>query len=363
MGIFARYLISEILKTLFPIWLSLGFLLYILEWLAQVFRIQAPASIILLLYAYKMPSHLQLVFPIAVLLSILLVLGSMNRNREIVAAQSFGNSTFRLIVPCFAAVFIAGIANYWVMNSLAPWGMRHHYDMEDRYVNRVPSRFSQIRQDKIWYRNRDILYNVGHFATAKDELYDVTIYTFDESFQIAQIIRAAMATWNGKNWTLTNGTIALTDKRLQTPISEPFKTRTTRLIEDPKSLKRIEFNPETMGEWELLRAINRHHALGINTARWEVVFHSRLSFFLISVVFLLLALPLSLKYRRSGTVGRDTVFVATLCLSYWLAYNFSVNLGNMGKVNPVVASWTPSLIFLFGAIIYINTLKLKSLSE
>jgi len=363
MGILARYIMSEIFKLMIPIWLVLAFLILIMEWLANLFKENASTSTILLLYSYKLPTYLQLVFPVAVLFSCLAVFGSMNRNREIVAAQSLGTTVRRLWLPAVAAIALASLPYLWLTTEVAPWGMRRHYETYDQKVLHVPSRFSQIRQEKIWYRNQDILYNVRYFASDKNELYDVTIYTFDDNFQIAQTIYANSATWNGSNWVLSDGTINLTDKRLEFPLSQKFKTRSTSLIEEPKTLKRVEFNAETMGQGELGRAIKRHHALGINTVKWEVSYQSRFSFFLISFIFLFLAFPRALRFRRGSGAARDGVFVAGVCLTYWLLFNLGINLGNAGKLNPVLAAWGPSLIFMIGVYFYNRSRNLRTESE
>jgi lipopolysaccharide export system permease protein len=364
MGIFSRYLLGELLKMIFPIWFGLGFLMFVLEWLARVFKVVAPVSTVLIMYAYKIPSHLQLVFPLSVLISSMIVLGALNRNREAVAAQSLGLSVKAILIPCIMAASVVGAVNYWVMDHLAPWGMRKYYELEDEYVYRVPSRFLLVRQDKIWYRNRDVLYNVGHFSPTENELYDVSIFSFDSNFHISQTIYAAKAEWTGDGWKLSNGVSSITDKELSTPLSESFEFRTTHLIEDPKALKRVDFNPDTMSQAELFKSIRRHRALGINTARWEVLFHSRLSFFMIAFVFLILSVPLTLRFSRSDAgVGRDATFVSGVCLLYWLLFNFSVNLGNTGKFPPILAAWGPSVLFMIGGIFYLNTLNLKSLSR
>jgi len=363
MGILSRYIVLEILKLLFPIWLSIGFLLFILEWLAQVFKIHADAFTVLILYAYKIPSHLQLTFPIAVLLSVLIVLGGMNRNRELVAAQSVGVQKWKILAACLMALFFSSMAYAFVVNNLAPWGMRKHYETVDAKVNKVPSRFLQIRQEKIWYRNKDVLYKVRYFEPQKNELYDVTIYTFDEDFHIAQTIFAAKAAWDGQGWILSDGITNITDKRLSTPVAEKFKTKKTKLIEAPKTLKRIDFNAETMTQKELSRAIDRHRALGINTAQWEVVFHSRLSFFLIAFVFLLLAFGMSTRFSRTGGVAKDTVFVVTVSMLYWLVFSFGVNLGNNGKLNPIASAWAPSILFLLIVSAYLKSRTFKSQSD
>jgi len=352
MGILWAYIIREILVVLFPVWAALGFLLFVLEWLAQVFNLKTTAGTALLLYLYKIPSHLQLVFPVAVLFACLAALGAMNRAREIVAAQSFGISSRKILLPVLSAVALASLPYYWVTDHLAPWGMLKHYELLDTRVKQVPSRFSQVRQEKIWYRNQEVLYNVGFFAAEKNELHNVTIYTFDDDFHVVQTITAAKATWNGNNWVLSDGSISLLDRRLETPLVEPFRTRSTRLIEDPRTLKRVEFNAETMNQSELHSAIARHRALGINTAQWEVLFHSRFTFYLISFIFVLLAFPRALRFSRVGSAAKDGVFVAGTCLAYWILFTFGANLGNAGRLNPVFSVWAPPLVFLVGVALY-----------
>ena len=361
MGILGRFIFKEILKTLLPVWFALGFLLFLLEWLAQVFTIKASAMTVFMLYAYKAPSHLQIVFPIAVIVSVLIVLGGMNRNREVVAAQSVGFKPLQLIAPVALAVAFGACIDYVVLDKVAPWGMRRHYETMDEKVENKASRFLQVRQEKIWYRNRDILYNVGYFAADRNELFDVTIYTFDESFHIAQTIFSQSADWDGKSWILHDGTINLTDRRLQTPVSEKFDSRKTRLIEAPSSLKRVEFYAETMGQSELHHAIKRQRFLGINTNRWEVVYHSRFSMIFVSLAFLLLAFPMSLKFsRQGGSRAKDFVVVLALAMTYWTVFSYCINMGNNGKMGSALSAWLPAIVLFFVVLVYVNSQRLSA---
>lgn len=364
MGILGRQIIKELLRVLIPCWLALGLLLFVLEWLAQVFNISTDAGTALVLYFYKVPSHLQLVFPVAVIFSSLVVLGAMNRAREIMAAQSLGYSRWAIIGPTFIAIAVMSALHFWVAGYMAPWGMKKHYELYDTAVLKKAPRFSQIRQEKIWYRNQEVLYNVRYFEPEKNELYDVTIYTFDDDFHIAQTIYANKAAWNGQNWILSDGNISLTDKRLETPVSEPFKTRSTRLIDNPKNLMRVDVGADVANQSELRSLIKRYQALGINTARLEVVYQSRFSFVLVSFIFLLLAFPRALRFRRSHAgVAKDGVFVVGVCMTYWLIFNVGVNLGNTSKVSPLVGAWGPSLVLLVGIILYNRTRTLKTDTE
>jgi lipopolysaccharide export system permease protein len=351
-GILARYIIEEVLKLLFPIWFGMSFIIFLLEWLARVFRVPAGAATVLQLYVAKIPSYMQLVFPAAVLLSCLIVLGAMNRSLEVVAVQAMGMKRRNILFPLFAAIAIASAPYYLVATYFAPMGLRAHYTIYDTKVMGQASRFSQVRQEKIWYRNQDILYNVGFFDPFKQELYDVTLYTFDEDFYISQTIYAKRARWLETYWELQDGVITLTDKHLETPVTQNFDKRTTRLIENPKNLKRFDFNAETMTQVQLGQNISKYKSLGINTAEWEVIYHGRLSFMLISFVFVLLAFPRSLKFHRTGSPAKDVVFVAAICLVYWLFYNYLMQLGMESRLHPIMAAWAPSILFLLGIIFY-----------
>ena len=346
MGTLSRYIIRELLKMIFPIWIALSLLLYVLEWLAQVFNVKGGPLTAAIFYAFKIPSHMAIVFPVAVLFSCLSVLGGMNRNREIVALQSVGYKPRTVLLACLAAVAIASVPYFFITNTIAPMAMHAHYEYEDTQIKKIPSRFSQVRNQRVWYRNQDVLYNVGYFDLEKNKLYDATIYTFDDQFHVAQMIQAKSADWNGQNWILKDGVVSLTDTRLEAPVTESFNTRSTRLIEEPKTLKRSEFNAETMTQSELRSTIQRYKALGINTAKWEVTFQSRYSFYLIGFVFDFFAVPAAFRFRRAGGLGRDGLFVSIVCLVYWLLYNFGVNMGQTGKLSPVTAAWAPTIVYV-----------------
>ncbi len=363
MGILGRYVIKEILKIQVPLWLSLGFFIFLLEWMGSAFAGKGDVGTVLMIYVYKIPAHLQLVFPISVLFAFLLVFGQMARNRETVAAQSMGYTRRKIFIPALVALAFASIPFYFVMNVFAPIGMKKHLDLYDTHVRGRSAGGAQVRREKIWYRNQDVLYTISYFSPESAELFGVTIYTFDESFHIAQSVYAEKAKWEKDHWLLSNGRVYVSDKRLRSPVLETFEKRQTKLIEAPSELKRVDWSPDTLTQNELWRAIEHSKALGVNTAKWETSYHARWSFFAVAFVFILLALPRVTRFHRSGGAAKDGVFVATVCLIFWVFFNFGINLGNAGRLPPIVAAWLPTILFTAGVFVYNRSLTLKNLSE
>jgi|GEM_PF-1061000 len=364
MGILGRYVIKEILKIQLPLWLSLGFLIFLLEWVGRSLSSGGDPWIQFLFYLVKTPSYLQLVFPISVLFAFLMVFGQMARNREIVALQSFGYSNWKVLLPALCALGLATVPFYMVMNHLAPAGLKKHYEIYDQEIRKGGgSRYQQVRQKKIWYRNQDVLYTIHYFDPKAAELFGVTIYTFDSDFHIAQSLYAEKASWKKDHWLLEKGRIYVSDKRLRTPIIEPFVNRRSQLIEAPSQLKRVDWTSESLSQPELSAAISHSKALGINTAEWETMWHSRWSFFSVAFVFVLLAFPRATRFHRAKGASKDGVFVAVVCMIYWLLFNFGVNLGNSGRLPPILAAWLPTVLFVTGVYYYNRSQTLRDTSD
>src|SRR5579862_7719610 len=66
---------------------------------------------------YIMPAFLELTFPMAVLLGVLLGFGRMSGDRELIAARACGISLYRLAIPVIAvAVVVYAIASWFAFS-------------------------------------------------------------------------------------------------------------------------------------------------------------------------------------------------------------------------------------------------------
>jgi len=76
----------------------------------------------------------------------------------------------------------------------------------------------------------------------------------------------------------------------------------------------------------------------------KLAFHRHITYPLANLVLLLLALPLAVHFERGGRMGRLLLAIA-LCAGYTLADLAFQSLGKHGFVHPVVAAWSPTLLF------------------
>src|SRR5712692_1139059 len=77
------------------------------------------------LIGYIMPAFLELTFPMAVLLGVLMGFGRMSGDRELIAARACGMSLYRLAVPVLGFAIVIWAISSWLAFSVRPWANSH----------------------------------------------------------------------------------------------------------------------------------------------------------------------------------------------------------------------------------------------
>lgn len=83
-----------------------------------------------------------------------------------------------------------------------------------------------------------------------------------------------------------------------------------------------------------------------------VAFHTHFTFPLANLVLLLLAVPFAVFFERGGKTARVAMSIV-VCALYLIVDLICQNLGFGEHVHPVVAAWTPTILFgSFGAVMF-----------
>src|SRR3984957_17394256 len=80
------------------------------------------------LIGYIMPAFLELTFPMAVLLGVLMGFGRMSGDRELIAARACGMSLYRLAIPVLGFAIVIWTISSWLSFSVRPWASGHLRD-------------------------------------------------------------------------------------------------------------------------------------------------------------------------------------------------------------------------------------------
>src|ERR1019366_9517738 len=99
------------------------------------------------LMAFIMPAFLELTFPMAVLLGVLLGFGRMSGDREMIAARACGVSLYRLAIPVMMVAFIVYLLSSWFAFSIRPWA---NISLEQRLFYLTRTRVSAVLREKVF---------------------------------------------------------------------------------------------------------------------------------------------------------------------------------------------------------------------
>src|SRR5208283_6011266 len=102
---------------------------------------------VLSVIAYIMPGFLELTFPMAVLLGVLLGFGRMSGDREMIAARACGVSLYRIAVPVMLVATIVYVVSSWFAFSIRPWA---NLSLEQRLFYLTRTRISSVLKEKVF---------------------------------------------------------------------------------------------------------------------------------------------------------------------------------------------------------------------
>ena len=124
--IISRYLTKQILQvttaTTF-ILLAIVVLTRFLKYLAQASQGEIDPAVLALLISYRIPEFIQLILPLALLLSILLAYGRMYAENEMTVLSACGLSTRRLLGITLISSVLVSVTVGLFSFTLTPWGL------------------------------------------------------------------------------------------------------------------------------------------------------------------------------------------------------------------------------------------------
>lgn len=297
----------------------------------------------------KIPFALAQVLPPAALLAALLTFGLLSRANETLAVRTSGIDVLGLTRPILLLSGVLGVLMLALNLYLVPWSQGELSFFWETQVMKKPAR-SLIGPEHFWYKGDRAIYNIVMFHKETQVLEGVTMYLFNDHFQLTQVITSKQARWQGDRWHFHQGTIHSLGE-VGTETWESFEERDFLLTERPADFGSLEKRVTEMNSSELYRYVRRLERDGYKSTPYRVEFQSRLALALTPVILALLGLGLVL--RREGYYLPALVAVALgLMFIYWLGVGLSTSLGQAGRWPAALAVWWPHLfVGLVGGVL------------
>jgi LPS export ABC transporter permease LptG len=312
------------------------------ERLPDIIQNDIGATTVVTYIFFLLPQIVFWVSPLAVLLAVLINLGTLTKTNEVLAVKAGAISLYRMASPLVLMAGVLSASTYAMQEYVLPTTNR----IQDQYLDFIRKKAPQTYRDphRKWMKgSASRLYHYSFFDPAANTFGDISIFNVDPvTFQLREWIYAQRATWNGVSWDFEEGQVRRVS--VQHTDQEKFARMVVSDIDPPPYFKKEVREADQMNYAELERYVADLQRSGIDVSGLMVALYRKLSFPLVSLIMALIGIPFSFKTGRRGAfygIG----FCLAVGIVYWLTFELFGRLGGINQLSPAVAAWFPNLIF------------------
>lgn len=318
------------------------------ELLGDILRNQVSPLVVAEYLLNVTPYFLYNVAPLMMLLAVLVTFTLLQRSNEITAIKATGISIYRIIIPVLLAAVLVSGALFFLDQSYLPYTNQRQDALRSMIKGKPPQTY--LNPDRKWIiGEHSNIYYYQFFDSERGQFGNLNVFQFNpENFQLTRRISAERAHWEPalQRWVCTQGW----DRSLDGSTVEAYRTfdvATFPDLSEPPSyfMKEVKQSSEmTYGELE--RYIHDLQTSGFDVVRLKVQLQKKLAFPLVTLVMAMLAIPFSLASgKRSALTGVATAVL--IAIVYTVVSNLFEAMGNISQLPPVLAAWSPDLLFAF----------------
>lgn len=291
-----------------------------------------------------MPRRAFFVFPLAALVGTLVGLGVLSSSRELTVMRASGLSAGRITLAVMKAGLLLAVLSMLIGEFVAPGAERLAQERRSMAIN---SRLSLNADYGFWVRDGRSFINVRH-VLPDNRVRGIYIYEFDADYRLRIATFAQKARYEQGRWVLEN---VRQSKILENRVTSD---RTDEAVWEskfkPDLVNVVAVKPESLSIVGLHRYLEYLRANGLNTARFELAFWTKLVYPVATLVMIFLALPLLLGQLGSAGVGQRILVGSLVGMAFHVINQVSGDVGLVYGLSPMISAVLPTLLFFFVAL-------------
>ena len=356
MTILDKYLAKEILKCLMIVLAVVMGLFVIVEFFNKADNFMEAGLSISRLIRYlqlRLPQIIVQITPIGVLLAVVIALGLMNKNNEIIALKSGGGSVYFLLRAVLAIAVLLGIVLFFVSEIVVPITISKANRIWLTEVKQKP--VLTTRQKNIWLKGNRSIYFIKYYNPKNQSMSGVTLNYFDEEFRLSKRIDANSALFEKDEWTFYEIMEQTFNAQTSTYDVQFYPQRVEKVDILPEDLKRVFKQSEEMNIAELFSYIREVEAEGYDATAFRVDLHARFTMPVLTVIVCIIGIGIAVKRKGREGPSVSIALGALMVFIYWVLHSFCLSLGYGGMLPPVIAAWISNIIFsCYAVFVLIN---------
>ena len=306
------------------------------------------------LLAYRLPAFLVVTFPISLLASSELAIGRLSTDGEITAMRAGGISLRKIMFPFLISAFAISVLAFLINDYIVPEANHISQNIiREVVLKKGPP---NIRRNVFFRDAENRYFYINRFDEKNMIMQDIMVYEMTRE-KFPRTITAKKGTWVTDTWKLENGTIYNYDEEGKITYEMSFVNLDIIVKDDLAKFFKNQRSPQEMSSKELRQQIDILQQAGADTKNFEVDLYLKYSIPFSGLIFVLLGVPLGLRVKR-GSKATGVIISIVLVFLYYLFLSTARSLGRGGILIPILAAWSPNMVFgLLGIFIMFGAEK------
>lgn len=295
---------------------------------------------------YVIISLLPVLFPMALLFSVLLTYGRLSQDSEIVAMKASGLSMSTLLMPAIILAVVVGTISAQTSFIIAPWGNRQFEVLFSRLANTKAT--AVIKEGTFAEGFFDMVVYANEVDSKKGQLKKVFIYD-EKNGDVPLTIIAKQGSIQpdperpGQEvmLRLSNGEI---HRQAKTHTKISFDTYDVHFAEPDYNEEKAK-SPQSLTIHEVRERLKEDIPDPEQRRILETEFHKRWAISILCIVFSMIGVGLgTTTNKRAAKAGGMSLCIGLIIL-YWVLYVAAEGAARSGSIPVPIAIWAPNLIF------------------
>ena len=293
-------------------------------------------------FLFKIPMILTQGIPLAALLSAIIALGILKRNRELIAMETAGVNPSYYAAPIAVAALVLSVFHFCVAELAArPLNQKLEETWAVSVEHRKPALW--MNPENIWFRNENTIYQIRLYDPGKKVMQKASIFFLDPAFRLIQRIDAQRISWTNPGWLAEDGLIiSFRDGNKE---QQWFERKQLDLKVTPGDFKAGEAVPRYLSWKELHRYVEKIEGEGFSSTPYRVDLHLRLAAPLATLILTLLGTLIALRQGLHEGMAAGVGISLFIAFAFIAISNVGTSLAFAGSLPPFLGVWAGNVIF------------------
>ena len=311
----------------------------------------AKGSELAIYYVYFVASFLSMILPISMLLSVMLSVGSFAKTNELTAIKSGGISIAKMTFPLIVIGLFLSVGNFFFNETFLGTANAKLELYRDTFSARrsgrpIPTEIVESRRNFYYFSDNNTAYFFRQIGTTPPKAETIVRYSF-ANHRVKSIMTSDLIKYfpDKNQWIMPSGIEKILQKDGNIILNNLSEKSLFDLTQPPGDMVKTIRKVEQMSWHELQKRMESAKQRGEKTQRYLADSNFKFSLPLMNVVVVLIGVAVTARStKRGGAVnfgaGLGFVFL------YWAIAQFLIVLGRNESVNPIVAAWSATAIFI-----------------